>query len=769
VVVRVALVSTYPPRQCGIATFSSDLFEALRAAPKIRQVDVIAISNSADFKVKRPVVDVIDQGARDDYHRAARTVNRSEIDVVLIEHEFGIFGGADGEYLLSFVGDLSIPYVITLHTVLSAPSENQDRVLRTLCAGAASVLVFTNDAREIILSQNVADPSRVAVVPHGAPTKITALAEREEAPVPIAVWEPGQKQRQTTEGRFVVTSFGLLSEGKGLECAIEAIKEVAVEHPEVLFMIAGATHPEIVRREGESYRLQLTQKVRELGLGEQVIFDDRFLSIDELARTLGATDLFLTPYRGLEQTVSGALTFAVAAGLPVVSTPYRYALDLLKDGAGTIIPVDDAGALAAAITELIETPKKLKKMRAAAKIAGAPLSWPSVGRETAVILRRAAHGPIAAYEPAIKLLRLPPLKLDHLSTMIDDTGIVQHAIGSIPNRISGYCVDDVARLAQVAHQLFVRTSDVTWRISLSRSIAFLLHASDAGSGHELFNFMTFDRKWIGHAHHGDHYGRTIWALGELVSGTLPPSIEVPVAQMLDTMSHHMAITTASPRTSAFALLGLARSSTAERRERNRGIVTTLATGLVELYDQHHLEGWEWFEPMLTYDNARLPQALLRAGDHLGRQDLMELGLRTLAWLGDRCGLEGEIVQLPGNRWQQAGDAFETQGDEQPLDAAALVEAEIDAYKITGDTDHAKRATAAFEWFLGRNHLGLPLYDASTGGCRDGLSSEVVSLNEGAESTLAYLTARLAVEAAEFSVIPPQHPATEPDRLGASPA
>jgi glycosyltransferase involved in cell wall biosynthesis len=762
-------VSTYPPRQCGIATFSSDLYEALKEAPKISQVEVIAISNTPDFKTKRPIVDVIDQEVREDYHRAARAVNRSEIDVVLIEHEFGIFGGADGEYLLSFVGDLSIPYVITLHTVLSAPSENQDRVMRTLCAGAASVLVFTNDAREIVLSQGVADPSRVAVVPHGAPSKITALAERDVAPVPVAIWETGQKQRQTTEGRFVVTSFGLLSVGKGLESAIEAIAQVAVDHPEVLFMIAGATHPEIVRREGESYRLQLTQKVRELGLEDQVIFDDRFLSIDDLAQLLGASDLFLTAYLSLEQTVSGALTFAVASGLPVVSTPYRYALDLLKDGAGMIVPVEDAEAIASAITELIESPKKLKKMRVAAKVAGAPLSWPSVGRETAVILRRAAHGPIATYEPAIKLLRLPPLKLDHLSTMIDDTGIVQHAIGSIPNRISGYCVDDVARLAQVSHQLFTRTSDVAWRINLSRSIAFLLHASDAGSGHELFNFMTFDRKWIGHAHHGDHYGRTIWALGELVAGTLPPSIEMPVAQMLDTLSRHMSATTASPRTGAFALLGLARSSTAERRERNRSIVTTLATGLAELYEKNHLDDWEWFEPMLTYDNARLSQAMLRAGEHLGREDLIELGLSTLQWLGDRCGLEEEIVRLPGNRWQLASDEFETQGDEQPLDAAALVEAEIDAYKITGDTDHAKRATAAFEWFLGRNHLGLPIYDAATGGCRDGLSAELVSLNEGAESTLAYLTARLAVEGAEFSVIPPQHPATETSGLEELPA
>jgi glycosyltransferase involved in cell wall biosynthesis len=751
------LVSTYPPRQCGIATFSSDLYDALKAAPKISQVDVIAISNAPDFKIKRPIVDIIDQGARDDYHRAARMVNRSEIDVVLIEHEFGIFGGADGEYLLSFAGDLSIPYVITLHTVLSEPSDNQDRVLRTLCAGAASVTVFTEDARAIILSQGVADPTRVVVVPHGAPTRIAALAEREQAPVPMPIWEPGQKTRQTTEGRFVVTTFGLISPGKGLESAIEAIARVASDHPEVLFVIAGATHPEIVRREGESYRLQLNQKVRELGLGDQVIFDDRFLSVDELAKLLGATDLFLTPYRGVEQTVSGALTFAIAAGCPVVSTPYRYALDLLKDGAGTIVPVDDPVALSGAITELIDSPKKLKKMRIAAKLAGLPLSWPSVGRETATILRRAVHGPIGTYEPAIKLVRLPPLRLDHLSTLIDDAGIVQHSIGSIPNRISGYCVDDVARLAQVANQLYVRTGEVAWRINLSRSIAFLLHASDAGSGHELYNFMTYDRKWIGHAHHGDHYGRTIWSLGELVAGTLPPSIELPVAHMLDTLSDHMSVDTASPRTGAMALLGLARTSTLERRERNEGIITSLANGLVEMHEKSQLEDWDWFEPILTYDNARLPQALIRAGDHLGRDDLTQLGLRTLAWLGDRCGLADEIVRLPGNRWQMAFDEFQTQGDEQPLDAAALVEAEIDAYKVTGDTVHAKRATTAFEWFLGRNHLGLPVYDAATGGCRDGLSTDSVSLNEGAESSLAYLTARLAVEAAEFSVIPPKHP------------
>jgi hypothetical protein len=432
-------------------------------------------------------------------------------------------------------------------------------------------------------------------------------------------------------------------------------------------------------------------------------------------------------------------------------------VDLLKDGAGVIVPVDDPAALGAAISELIESPKRLRKMRSAAKVAGLPLSWPSVGRETASILREAVRGPVAAYEPSIKLLRLPPLKLDHVSTMIDDAGIVQHAIGSIPNRMSGYCVDDVARLAQVANQLYIRTGDISWRVTLARSVAFLLHASDAGSSHELYNFMTYDRKWIGHAHHGDHFGRTVWALGELLSSNLPPSIQLPVENMIDNLSCHISLSTTSPRTGAFSLLGLARPSTPERRERNEQLVSSLAELLVEMHAKDSTDEWNWFEPQLTYDNARLPQALIRAGDWLLRPELTELGLSTLAWLGDRCGLESGTVRLPGNRFHLGVQEFQTQGDEQPLDAAALVEAEIDAYKVTGGADHAARALTAFEWFLGRNHLGQPVYDAATGGCRDGLSNDSISMNEGAESTLAYLTARLSVEAAEFSMATPHHP------------
>jgi len=748
---RVAVLSTFPPRQCGIATFSSDLYDAMRAASKNDVVDVIAITNSPDFKIKRPVVGTISQEVRDDYHRGAELVSRLGVDVVLVQHEYGIFGGADGEYLLSFTSDLAVPYAITLHTVLSAPSEHQDQVLRSLCAGAANVLVFTETARRIVLKQKLADPKRVLVVPHGAPPEITALAEREVSPVPMPLWRPGQRSGASTVDRFVLTTFGLLSPGKGLESAIEAVSQLAPDHPELLFVIAGATHPEIVKREGESYRLALAQKVRELDIGDQVIFDDRFLTIAELAQLLGATNLFVTPYRGTEQTVSGALTFAIAAGCPVVSTPYSYAQDLLKDGAGKIVPVDDPDALSGAIRELIESPKKLRKMREAAAEAGHPLSWPAVGKATAAILRKAYIKPSQIGDLPLDNIGLPPLRLDHLSTLMDDAGIIQHATGSIPNRMTGYCVDDVARLAQVASQLYVRTGETKWLVATSRSVSFLLHAADGAQGAELHNFMSYDRLWIGHAHHGDHVGRAIWALGDLVRNrALPVSLRTPIVELLDRLSTGISSSLTPPRVAAYAVLGLAQSGSDECRPKTEPVISTLSKLLERIYDEHRSDDWRWFEETLTYDNARLPQSLLRAGRFLGRDDLIEIGLESLAWLGDHCGLDGGVIRLPGNRWLHANDLFATNGDEQPIDAGALVEAEIEAYRATRDPVHARRAARGFEWFLGRNQLGVPVYDAATGGCRDGLGEESVSMNEGAESTLAYMTARLAMESTELS-------------------
>jgi glycosyltransferase involved in cell wall biosynthesis len=757
---RLAIMSTFPPRPCGIATFSSDLWSALDQAPDVDGVDVIAVANGDAHTYPAPVLTTVAHDVRADYRRAARLAGRLGVDMVMIEHEFGIFGGVDGDYLLSFTSELAVPYAVTLHTVSASFTTHQRRVLRDLCRDAALVLVFTDTAKDMVLEQDIASAEQVQVVPHGAPHEITAVARRTEAS-PRTPLRLGGRQGAgpvSTAGRFVLSSFGLLSPGKGIETTIAAVSQLRIRHPEVLLVVAGRTHPDVVRREGEAYRVGLEQRVRELGLVDHVSFDDRFLDISELAELLAATDVFVTAYTAREQIVSGALTFALAAGRPVVSTPYRYAEDLLASGAGRLVPFGDATALAEAVGSFIESPGTLALAAYEARRVGSALAWDEVGRVTAALCQGVMAG---AGEPSPSVIdedTLPPVRLDHLLVMTDDVGIVQHAVGAVADRTTGYCVDDVARLLPVVHQLHARTHDPQWATVTRRALSFLAHAADNPQRCGMHNLMSYQRLWVDHPHHGDHVGRTVQALGEVLATDPAPALRFPMVRLFDDLCDDLMHFTPSPRTAAFALLGLCRpvEHGVERPEVRpwRPLVERLADQLRCLHEEYADlgGGWDWFEPVITYDNARLPQALMVAGAMLGDEDLVDRGLRTLRWYGDACGVDRPPVWLPGNAGRQRGEPHPGFGDEQPLEAGALVEAELDALRLTGDPSHARRAFAAFHWFLGANRLGRWVYDPSTGGCGDGLADDHVNVNQGAESLLAYLGARLALEAAGVPVI-----------------
>jgi glycosyltransferase involved in cell wall biosynthesis len=745
----VAVVSTYSPRACGIATFSGDLYESLSAVETVDRVDVVAIA--ADGEVySSPVVATIAQQSRSDYVRAARVIGRLGADVVMIQHEFGIFGGRDGEFILSLTAELAVPFVVTLHTVLSEPTPSQAAIIDELCRRAAAVLVFTQTAGDMLTARHEIDQERLHVVPHGAPQLICDVASQTRT-VPMAIsGDPGLVPRDT-RCRFVVSSFGLISAGKGLGTTIDAVARVAELHPEVLLVIAGRTHPEVVRREGERYRLKLQERVRELDITDHVVFDDRFLTVPELAELLAATDLYVTAYTSREQIVSGALTFAVAAGRPVVSTPYLYATDLLSSGGGRLIPFGDSEALAAAIGDLIERPAVLTRLRREARRIGAALSWPAVGRVTAAILDRAGRAGVNLEAPLVAQPIVPPLRLDHLRVMIDDVGIVQHGRGATPNLATGYCIDDAARLLQVAHQLAARTNDDRWRVVAQRAIALLwLAVEDDRPG--MHNFLSFDRRWLDEPSRGDHLGRAVWALGQVTTADSASSSDLAATKLLERLCDDLRSARPDPRTAAYALLGLARS---DLRSAYLDLINDLADQLVDLHRANSDERWNWFEDRFGYDNARFCQALIVAGGSVRRPELTELGLQTLQWYGDECTV-ARTLRLPRHGGRHRDEPHPGIGDEQPLDAAALAEAEIDALLATGDPTHGRRALAAFEWFTGRNHLGVSLYDSATGGCCDGLADGYVNLNQGAESTLAYYTARLAIEAAGLPVIARRH-------------
>ncbi|HEY5788850.1 MAG TPA: glycosyltransferase [Microlunatus sp.] len=744
-----AVVTTYPPRPCGIGMFSQDLREALIEADPTMPVEIVSILRDPRQIAETEVVAAIRQDVRSDYAAAAATLSSRGTDVVLIEHEYGIFGGDSGAFVVSLAEELEQPLVVTLHTVLSAPSVRQAEALRALCRRATLVTVFTETARRMVVEARIVPPERVRVLPHGAPMVLVDAASGRATDDRIS-----QVALERLAGRTVLSTFGLISAGKGIELAISALPAVVAAHPEVLYLIAGQTHPEVVKSEGESYRLGLERLVRELDLTEHVHFLDRFFTEAELAVLLSSTDLYLTPYRSREQIVSGALTFAVAAGCPVVSTPYYYAEDLLGSGAGVLVPFDDAAAMSGAVLDLLDHPDKLERARTEARRVGSALAWPQVGAATLQVLGEAAElGPVAGVEKAPAALRAPAIRPDHLLTLVDDVGIIQHANGIVANRSTGYCVDDVARLAVAALGLHRQLSEPRYARMLSRALAFLQHAWDSSTT-GMHNFMTYDRRWIDDAHHGDHLGRAAWALGEVV-GAIPARPEAaPSLRLLEDMVPALEAST-SPRQVAFTVLGLARLDLQSMSSTLENLLRRLAGRLYDWYAGVRSDDWRWFEGVLSYDNARLPQALIAAGYRLDHAEWQRAGLEALDWYAVQCGIETDSVRLIGNQWRLRLHPVPVtdDGDEQPLEAAALVEALVEAMVSTGDHRYGPQAVLAFEWFLGRNRYGLAVYDFASGGCHDGLGPTGVSENEGAESTLAFLQALLALNGAglQFSV------------------
>ena len=726
---RTAIVSTYPPRACGVGTFAADVRSTLLGVDGVERVDFVAIVNEPSRPQQRGLLSTIGQGVRGDYVRTARMLSRLDVDTVLLQHEYGIFGGLDGEYVLSFANELAQPLVVTLHTVLSEPTPHQLAVLSELCERAELVIVMTDTAERLLVQCGACDEEKIRVVPHGAPARIiNATAAR-------------------ARGRVILSTFGLISPGKGLETAIEALPAIVERHPEVVYVIAGRTHPDVAQREGERYRLMLARRILELGLDAHVEFDDRFLSIGELSDLLASTDVFVTPYRNREQIASGALTFAIAAGCAVVSTPYWYAQDMLASGAGRLVPFDDPGALAEAVCSYVEDPQALAAARAEARRIGSSLAWPAVAEATAAVLREAHELAPRRRPVGVADLQLTSLRTDHLRTLVDDVGIVQHANGIIPNRDTGYCVDDIARLAVVSLALARRGDEQAWTSTLYRALAFMQAAEGDGG---MRNFMSYDRRWLDEPHMGDHVGRSVWALGDILATAWIPAVVGPTRHLLDRLVGTLGAFDVYLRTAAYSVLGLSRLDADRLNGPSRRLLERLVEQLASAYERNSSDDWRWFEGDLSYDNARLSQALISGGSALGRDDLVDAGLESLRWLGDECGLAQGTLRLPGHHGRRQGEAAPGLGDEQPIDAAAVVEAELAAFAITREAEHGIRARRSFEWFLGRNRLDRPLYDFATGGCSDGLGLEDLNANEGAESTLAFHRAALLLDAAGVS-------------------
>jgi len=739
---KVAFIGNYVPRRCGIATFTTDLCESIAAEVPDLSCTVVAMNDTPEgYAYPERVRFEVAQADADEYRQVADFLNFGQIDLVCLQHEYGIFGGPAGSHVLVALRRLRMPIITTLHTVLKDPDEAQRQVLAELCRLSDRLVVMSHRSADFLREIYGVPAGKIDMIHHGIPD------------MPFV--DPNYyKDLFGVEGRRVILTFGLLSPNKGIEHMIAALPGIVRQHPDVVYLVLGVTHPNVKREKGEEYRLGLQRQARNLGVAEHVVFHNRFVDIDELCRFLGAADLYVTPYLNAAQSVSGTLAYALGTGKAIISTPYWYAEGLLDEGRGRLVPFHDSGALAAAVTELLEKEADRHAMRKRAYAFGRMMIWKEVARQYLETFARAAEerhpGALFGVNAHGRLpldMELPDLKLDHLFTMTDDTGILQHARSTIPNLSEGYTIDDNARALIV--MLRVREIDAASEIQrrlVSRYLAFVDYAFNRENG-RFRNYLGYDRLWKEKVGPEDSHGRALWCLGSTISASTDEGL-VALAMNLFDAGLPAVETFTSPRAWALTLLGLCsyvkRFPGASTARRYRDV---LAHRLFDLYKANAAEDWPWFEQSLAYANARLCQALLRAGSDLGDKAMVDASLDSLGWLMRiQTADDGHFSPIANAGWKRGG--VRVRFDQQPIEAQCAIEACFRAYRVTGDEEWRARMARTFEWFLGGNDLGRPLYDYASGGCHDGLHHEGVNANEGAESTIAFLSSLLTMRTVE---------------------
>jgi glycosyltransferase involved in cell wall biosynthesis len=728
--IPIGFVGTYGPRRCGIATFTADLAHSIDGDDHRAPPMVLAVTEPSGRHEYPPEVEFeIRQNVKADYVRAAEYVNYSHLRLVCIQHEHGIFGGDDGAYILDFVRALQVPVVVTLHTVLKHPSPNQAAIVRKLFELGAQTVVMSQIAKDLLESSYGVHGSKVRIIPHGIPVMDDRSNQR------------ALKAEFGVAGRRLLLTFGLLSANKGIETVIRALPDVVRRFPDIVYFVVGATHPAVVRRDGEAYRTLLELEAEKLGVREHIVFRDQFVSADELRKYLQAADVFVSPYLNEAQVTSGALSYAMGAGAAVVSTPYWHAEELLSDGRGCLFPFRDDRALSETLLRLFGSPDDLQRVRAAAAVFAHSMAWPRIGDAYFDVIRtaaRAAEDARVGAAKALPLSSLPDLCLDHLLRMTDDTGIIQHAAYSVPARRSGYCVDDNARALIVAVQADRIRGGADARALVTRYLSYL-HGSQHPDG-SFRNFMSYERALESAPASDDCIGRAIWALGVTAALAANDGCRQLARDMLARALRHSR--NLGPRGTALTALGLVNLLAAEPGKiEERRVLDDLVAKLCDFYRANASDDWRWFESTLTYDNAILPLALFAAYSVTRDKATLRIARESLEFLEEVC-FDGGQLQLVGNTgWHRSGGE-KARADEQAIDATALVLAFSCAYSVAEDAHYLRRMREAFAWFLGANRLGMPLYDFSTGGCRDGIGVGHVNQNQGAESTVCFLMALL---------------------------
>ncbi|HIE01759.1 MAG TPA: glycosyltransferase [Thiotrichaceae bacterium] len=753
----VAVIGNYLPRQCGIATFTTDLISALTSeAPEINSWSVVMNDQPDGYIYPEKVRFEINQNILSEYSVAAQFMNISQADIVSVQHEFGIFGGAAGSHLIKLLGELRMPIVTTLHTVLKDPKPDYREVMLRLVDLSDKLIVMSHKAFEILQEVYGVPTDKIVFIHHGIPD--------------LPFVDPNfYKEKFAVEGKKVLLTFGLLSPTKGIETVLQALPKVVQKHPDVAYIILGATHPHILKAQGEEYRIGLQQLVRKLGLSDHVIFQNRFVEQETLYEFLGVADIYITPYLDEAQITSGTLAYAMGTGKAVISTPYWYASEMLDEGRGRIVPFNNPDAMAEQIIDLLDNETERHGLRKKAYTFCREAIWKEVARQYFQVFcdvraQRAQNPrPYHLYKHdviAITKFDIPPIKLDHLKTMTDDTGIFQHAIYTIPNLDHGYCTDDNARALVVAvMRKKYLVNNIAWFESLSsRYLSFLHHAFNTETG-RFRNFMNYSRQWLEEIGSEDSHGRAVLGLGRSIAVLDNPG-QLAMATKLFTQSIGCLEKLVAPRATAFAIVGIHAYLTQFSGDSEvRRVRDVLADKLLQPFTDQATEDWAWLENIVTYSNGSIPQALLLSGQSMQREDMIEMGLRSLKWLLKIQTTDGHFTPVGNNGWYPKGGTM-ARFDQQPIEANTMIDACVEAYNVTRDLDWIESAVTCFNWFLGHNDLNRPLYDPKTGGCRDGLLANGINQNEGAESSLAWLLSLITIQKLNADVILKQ-PTTKP--------
>jgi glycosyltransferase involved in cell wall biosynthesis len=729
---RLAFIGNSLPRRCGIATFTTDLQQAISKSHPDVETAIVAMTDHVDTYDYPPIVRLeINDQKLEEYARAADFLNSGQFDVVCLQHEFGIFGGEAGSHIMALLSRLTMPIITTLHTVLAEPRPAQRAVLNRIIEVSSKVIVMAEKGRELLRTVYGVPPEKIEVIPHGIPDS--------------AFVEPDAAKAKLGFGRkAIILTFGLLSPNKGIEVMIDAMPSILKSRADAVYVVLGATHPNLVRREGEAYRESLMARVRALGIEDHVVFLNQFVDQATLLDFISMCDVYVTPYLNEAQMTSGTLAYSFGLGKAVVSTPYWHARELLADGRGILVPFGDAKAIGAEIADLLTDDARRQAMRKHAYSSSRSMTWERTAERYIAVFERARRAyplrVIARQGESVAPLDSPAppqMQLGHFLSMCDETGLFQHAVRSVPDRSHGYCVDDNARALLVACALNTPGEQRLPEALTARLAAFVQHAWNPDT-RRFRNFMSFDRRWLEDIGSEDSHGRTLWALGECARNDASPPrrrwAAFLFAEALPAVERFH-----SPRAWAFTLLGLDAYCVAVAEDsRARELRHLLAGRLMSILSSVETNDWVWFEEGLAYDNARLPHALIATGISVGMPSYVAAGLRSLRWLMTLQTSGAGVFRPVGS--ESFGDqrkhprAF----DQQPLEATAAISACLAAWRADGDVRWKADAERAFAWFLGSNDLSSPLIDLDTGSCRDGLHPDRANENRGGESAVSYL-------------------------------